>query len=311
MKSWIATIMCTAMLAGIAQAEPFAVTDVSRDAEWVVHVDVDGLKGSRIGDVLMEEMNRKESAAKLDAVQAIFNFDPREDLSGVTLYGADNRPQTATAVLRGHFDSERLVTLVRANPAYENGRSGRHEIHSWIDENNEDANRVYAGFEGARTLVLSESESRVVAALDVLDGDGDSLDPSSELASTIQGTRASLFIAAANMAEMPEIAPEAAMLKKARAFQLALGAPGDDLEGALRLSTDTVRSAQQVEQILRGMVAFAALNDLDQPELAAMAQTVEINRDGSRVECILRHPLDEIIVFLRNEAERKRDAKEL
>lgn len=306
MKVWIGIMTCSALLAGKVRAESFRTAEVSADAAWIVHVDVAALKQTPIGEMILKEMNRTTSEAELNAIQAIFNFDPREDLSGVTLYGAGARPDQSVALLRGRFDPTRLVTLVRANPSYEASQSGSHAIHSWIDQKKPEAKRVYAGFSGEDALAISESRDRAVLALDVLGGDAASLDPAEDVAAAIQGTPASLFMAAANMADMPDVAPEAALLKKARSFQLSLAASGENLEGTLRVNTDSARTAERVEHILKGMMAFAELNDADQPDLAAMARNMDIARDGDGVVCAMRHPLDKVAMFMQHEAERKR-----
>ncbi len=308
MKKMLTLTLGLGLLAGAVQAEPFRMADVAADAKWIAHADVDTLKGTRLGDRVLDKLNENEVEVKLEALEAVFNFDPREDLSGLTLYGSAGDSQEAVAVIRGNFDAKRLVTLIRAGDTYKKSTHGAHRIHSWIDEEEPDK-RKYGSFPDDNTLVISDAKAMVKDALDVLDGTGKSLSPSGELGDAVAGNNGSFFIAAVNMAELPDLAPDAAMLKKARAFQLSLGEAGSDVEGTLRLTATDEDVAEQVQKVLEGMIAFAHLNQEDQPELLAIAKAAEITRDGNVVEVVLRHPADEVIAFLEEQAEKDKLAK--
>src|SRR5437899_2763290 len=88
-----ATLWKQALLAGglltaglTAQPEPLQRSDVAAEPAWLVHVDCDRLRPTVVGQYLMAELDKPEAQARLGAFQAIFNFDPRKQLHGLTLY---------------------------------------------------------------------------------------------------------------------------------------------------------------------------------------------------------------------------------
>ena len=308
MRKLTAMILVLGGLAGLASAEPFQMAGVATDAKWIVHADIDDLKQTQVGRHILDEMNRDASAAKLDALEAVFNFDPREDLRAVTLYGSDARPDRSVAIIRGTMDTERLVTLVRANDSYQVDDQGPRPIHSWIDEQKPASPRVHGGFLGGGILVMSESPAMVRSALDVLDGRSGGMTASHELASAIGRADTAFFMAAANLSDMPAAVPEAAILQKARAFHLAVDEVGTDMQIMLRMVTETPRDAELLENMLRGMIAFGQLNEAGEPELAAIAGKARVTRDERVIEIALSHPGDKIVEMIKKDAERKRQA---
>ena len=80
-----------------ASAKPFSPDNVSSDATWFGHADVDALKTTELGREIMSMVNK--NSAQLDALWAIFKFDVRKDLNSITLYAAGEKPEQAVAVV--------------------------------------------------------------------------------------------------------------------------------------------------------------------------------------------------------------------
>src|SRR4051812_30111006 len=75
-----------------ASAAPLQKSHVPAGAIWFIHLDVDGFKQTQLGHYFLDELAKPEAKTKLAAVQAILNFNPLEDLSGVTLYSRGIAP---------------------------------------------------------------------------------------------------------------------------------------------------------------------------------------------------------------------------
>ena len=101
---------------------------------WVLHVDCDGMRPTAIGQFLLAEMDKPEAQAKFAAFQTIFNFDPRKQLHGLTLYSTGKAPEDGVLLVYADFDPERLVTMAKAAKDYQSTTYKQHVIHNWIDD---------------------------------------------------------------------------------------------------------------------------------------------------------------------------------
>jgi hypothetical protein len=287
---------------GVAAAGPLQWEDVSSDAKWVIHLDVEQLKQSRLGDQVEARLTADHRTAKLDAFAAIFNFDPREDLTGITLYGAEGRAERSAVVLYGAFDGKRLVTLVRANESYRTVKHGREILHSWLDE--DEQTRTY-GWIGDGMAVLSKGRSMIEQVVDVMIRKAPGLSRDNDLMQNLEDTAAVIVIAGVQLEELKDVDPNVAMLKKARTVQFFLREAGDEVACSLRLVADSARTAGLVERVLEGMIAFGALREGENPQLAELSESAQVRRDGSAIELDLRLSVNAVVALLQKEMDER------
>src|SRR5262252_3017054 len=76
-----------------ASANPLQRTDVPADPAWVLHVDCDALRPTVLGQYLLSELEKPDAQDKFAAFQSIFNFDPRKQVHGLTLYSTGSAPE--------------------------------------------------------------------------------------------------------------------------------------------------------------------------------------------------------------------------
>src|SRR5580692_5209982 len=90
----IVLAFCAGLMGGgwPADAAPLQRADIAAAATWFVHVDCDGLRPTGVGQYLQAEMEKPEALTKLAAFQAIFGFDLRKQLHGLTLYSTGSQP---------------------------------------------------------------------------------------------------------------------------------------------------------------------------------------------------------------------------
>ena len=160
-----AGILAACIVTSIAGTVPEGVHE---GAQWFAHADLHALKATTVGERVFSGLNEGDANAKLAALSAVLNFDPRSDLRELTLYGFGGDHDGAV-IVRGAFDEERLLTLVRAGGSYESEQHEEHLLHSWIDEKKGHQKRVYGsvyscfGLSAAqRYLLISRSLKRAL-----------------------------------------------------------------------------------------------------------------------------------------------------
>jgi hypothetical protein len=151
-------------------AGPFNPKDVAADPALLLHVDCDALRSSSVGQSILAEQAVQD---KLAAVGAIFDFDLRKQLHGLTVYTTEEHPKDGALIVYADFDPNRLINLAKAADGFHCDTNGSHVIYSWLDDKKKgkggEAPRVCGAILGQR-VVFGQNESHLADALDVLDG---------------------------------------------------------------------------------------------------------------------------------------------
>jgi len=310
---WKLTLCAACVCAGglIARGAPLQRSDVIADPAWLLHLDCDGLRTTAIGQYVLSEMDKPEATAKLAAFQAIFDFDLRSQLHGLTLYGGSGVPEDAVLLVYADFDAGRLTTLAKAAGKYQSSAHGQHVIHSWIDENKQGKNgakpRVYAAIQGKR-VIFGQREDRVGQALDVLDGVAASMGNGSAFPDLGAPGNGHFIEAAARKMDLPDSDPHAAILKLSQSVELVVSEGQQQVQGALTLMADSTPVAAQVYSIAQGLVALMKLQN-DKPESVAIANALTITQDGPRVTGNLALPASQAVEIMKAGAARNAAAQ--
>ena len=70
-----------------SQAAKVDKTNISKDAKFVAHLDLDAFRASEIGTTILEKVRQEEGREKLDALVEIIGFDPMTAIQSATLSG--------------------------------------------------------------------------------------------------------------------------------------------------------------------------------------------------------------------------------
>lgn len=292
-------------------AAPLQRTDVMNEPLWVLHVDADGLRQTVIGQYLLTEMEKPEAQKKFAAFQAIFSFDPRRELHGLTLYSVSKAEEDGVLLVYADFDAARLTTLAEGAKDHKSALHGRHTIHNWVDEKKPEKNgvkpRTYAVIHGRGAVVFGQKESRVAEALEVLDRVKPSLATNPQFAKLASG---SAFIqGAARKMDLPASDPNAAVFKQSKMVTLTVGETQRQMEAGLTLEADNEEVARQIESVGRGLIGLMALQK-DKPEASRLAQALAVQQAVNAVTVSLSMPADEVVAMLQAAEAKKRAAKE-
>ncbi len=288
-----------------AYGAPLQRADVIRDPLWVLHFDLDALRQTVVGQYILSEMETVEARQKLAAFQAIFGMDLRRDVHGITVYSATKAEQDGVALVYAEFDPGRLTVLAQGAKGYRATTHREHTIHSWIDEKKRakaSGNpRTYAAIRG-RVIVFGQKESRVVEALDVLDGITPNLTANLRFAQLGQG--GAVLEGAAARIELSETDPNAAVLKQTQAARLSISENQRVVHVALTLDTESDEVAEHLQTVGRGLIGLMALQR-DKPESQKLAQGLRVERTGAAVTANLVLPADDVVAIMKADAARK------
>ena len=304
---------CGLAVAGLpAWAGPLQRADVPAEPAWVLHFDCDSLRPTAIGQYLLAELEKPEAQAQFAAFQTIFNFDPRKQLHGLTLYSTGTASEDRVLLVYADFDPDRLITMARAATGYQSTPYKQHVIHNWIDEKKRGEGdvkpRVYAAIQGGHIVVFAQREAWVAQALAVLDRAAPSLAASGVFAQLGAGGSNSQLVAAARKLDLSDSDPTATLFRLAKMGWLQLGEAQGQLKGTLNLEANDEEVARLMGWVGQGVLALMKLQK-GSPVSAKFAQALALKQDRAGVVVSLTMPANDAIGLMKADAARKGQKK--
>jgi len=271
-----AMLAVAAVAAGSAAATPFDTDDVPVSSKWVAHVDMDAcVEASVVKRAIGTALDLKPGAEeKLDWAAKMLGFDPRTAFHSVTAFGERPGKEHATLIVRADVRREYLEKMVAKAKDHQTTTHRGRTLHSWTQKQwkGRGGRQAHGAFHADDTLVFAPDLESLERALDVLDGEAESIDENSPLAGrTKPGTI---------LLVRGEVAGEAAekpMLRQVEKLRLAIG----EYDGKSFLRKRVVmRSEEAAEQAVAVGEGFKALMQLRVDDEVAQAARVV---DGYRI----------------------------
>jgi hypothetical protein len=280
----------------IGQAAPLDLKQVSADAKWAVHVDFDALHASGLFQKAWKQLTEKHPEAEVHLAMAktMWNFDPRTDLHGVTIFGTQFKRDTGVALINAKVDQARLIEFAKNAPDHRTSNYGKYEIHSWLHAKGSRHERTFAGVMVKPEVILfGASAEEVMAALDVLDGKKPN---AAEKTTTLVGSIPSgaIMVAGAIGLASVDLPFHCPVAKLADSFVLAVGENKNEVFVQGHLMVKDAATAQQIKTVADGVIALASLAHHDDAEILKLIGTVKVSSDDKAVNLDGRAPVDAV-----------------
>lgn len=311
MRNLMLVLTASVLLTAVpALGGPLMQNRVSGSANWVAHADYERFNQTLIGKLIREELAKQGLEQKLEDFATVFSFHPLDDVRNVTIYGDGEEQEKAVALIEATCDKNKLVSLVRMNPEYETIEYGNLVVHSWVDEKKQDPNKsgvekTYGCFFRDDLVILSSGLDTVKHAIDVLKG-------TSPNAANGVFTQASLsaegafFQAAANsVGQIAGQQQQTAVLRQTEKLGMVVGEDMGKFYCDLNLTAKSEEIAKSISQILGGIIAFTALQDQEQPELAGLAKKVQLTCTQNVLQIHFDTDSQGVVTFLKEQWEKK------
>ena len=296
--------LCIVTIAGVitANGTPLKTSEIPSDPGWFVHLDCDALRPTAIGQFILAEMEKPEAQNKLGAIQAMLNFDPRKQLHAVTIYGPSDSPENGVLMVNADFDAEKLVAVVKGANDYQSSKHGAHTIHNWIDDKKKAKDgikpRVYGAIHGGHLIILSQHETPVVKALDVLDSASPNLASNKEFKPFERAAGTVVVQAAAHKLNFASKDPNAAVLRLAKSLRLQIGEADRQIKGTLSVEANDEEVAKNMASVVQGLAALVKLQQ-EKPQAIKLAEALSVKQDGAAVLATLAIPAEDAVAMIK------------
>ncbi|MFU8781164.1 MAG: hypothetical protein ACNA71_09110 [Kiritimatiellia bacterium] len=281
-------------------AAPFNPVWVSGDANWVMHVDFAALRASQIGKALLSEDLNAAGQEQLQQAKEMFGMDPRTDLDAVTLYGGGRGQDDVVVLVGGKLDADKLVAQLKGMTGYTVSSLGAREVHSWLDEQGEDASRVHGVILDGSRSVASKSVELLQKALAVLDGKQGNLTQGGTLDTSVLSGSGLLLAATADLRNVDLSANPMLANAKAGVFRMQMRESGGDLALRVAMQQESAQEAQQAESMLNGFKMMGLMQMQQQnPDLAGLMQAITITRNDDMLMLQMSYPAAKIVEMIK------------
>lgn len=316
MKYRIYSLVSLVTLTTTALATPLQQDLISADAKWLIHLDLDALRATKLGQFLDQQIISKEVAKHQAEAKQSYGVDlDWTKLHAVTAYGTDYqiKPE-ANGVLIVSVDPnmESLVGLALDKQADKGvlarvgeGR-GLYSIHGQILLLLEPEGQVFIG----------KSKESLQKAREVAAGKAPNLRESRAFSGYPGTPKPFFFLAVAEGlgGKFPAphrkseesrqgdsefgFAPKAQLLQMANGGRLVLGEKAENLFFNLTLKAKTDDTARQMQQILQGILALVSLSQGQNQELMQLAQATRVTGEANMVTVGVEYPVDKALEAL-------------
>ncbi len=305
------------------RATPFDPTLVPADSKYVLHVDMDALRPTKLWSAIDDRLVGNEAfGAKMGLFEQGSGMHFPRDLHAVTLYGRAVGDDAAVVIVRAKMNRAQFMAAIQFADNYAADAFGKYDIASWDD----DKRSMFGAFHDDGTLIFARSIDNVKSALDTMDGKQPAVAATDPLAAGAKQP-ALAYVAAAELASLaPAGAAPNPFVKQINAGWLTLnehaapttrpttGPASPDAALHVTLTASTPEAAQQLQASatgLRAMVGFAAMSDTAAPNVkfaAAALRTLKLSQSGKEVSADVSVPVDQLEQFADRAAAERRGA---
>jgi hypothetical protein len=295
MKTSLLVLVAAGWTGFAALAGPLPIAQVDANAQWLLHLDLDAFRASQVGakiarDRIEEPMAR--AAAEIKQKLGV-DFDWKR-IHGVTAYGlAAARPGQDRGVLLLDTDLDVRAGLDAAIAKQPEGNLGRlrlieagdHPVY-WVKDES------YIALIASGPVIAGKFEDDVRRARDVVLGSVPNLaarDPFGGYPAP--GPGLVFYGATQGLAEGMPVPPKAEILKQADGLRLLVSETGGNLSLSLAMKTKTPEVAQQVRQVVQGLLALAALGQAGNPEVLEILAGLRVEGSERLVAVELAYPV--------------------
>jgi len=274
----IAVVLSALLIpASLVSAAPLALGELPADTRWVIHLDLEAARATPVGKTFHARCLSTDAAqAKIEKIRKEIGIDPTKDLLSITAYDHQFARHQGVLLLRAtKLDKEKLLAgLKKKHPDHQISEHGTTKLYTWTaHKKGKHAHQVTGAILGDQVLILSRNPDQVRAALDQLDGKGDSVSKDSPLAAaTAEGT---VLIARGIGMKGEETPFRLSVIRNADSLAISAGQTGDDVFVKVTLVTESTDVAQQYRAVAEGFQALAGLRAKEGDAGAALRRVVQ------------------------------------
>ena len=271
-------------------AAPLEPSEVPSDAKWVMHVDFDELRETRLMKRIEKTMPEAIEAVR-GWMSSEYGIEPQSDLHSLTMYGQIYELHSGTAVLRASFDSEKVTEKLENN---DDLKQTKWKDRTLYTKQEDDPNTVTIMPLDGKFSIFASTPKKVKQAAKLIQRNGDSLKGSdSPLVRDVP--QGSVFYGAA--IELQKIRRHDGpfpILRQHEQVIYAIGNDGEYVFEELMMTASSDEVAKEMKAVLDGWCALLKLWAADSKALQRIPADLTIELDGREVTSTYRGSVEDV-----------------
>jgi hypothetical protein len=267
---------CLVSTASLSLAGPLERGWVPPEAKWVVHVDLDAVRGSTL--FAFVSAHRKDLELDgLDEFKEKTGIDPLEDLKGVTVFGSKSAPQECVAIVTATRAVDGAIAkLVDEQHALERTSEGELTLYTWKEGGAERYGFVRPGLKSDERIVLASADKpRLLEAIRRLDRTGPPAPPEEGgVIAAPPHAGSMLFVSATSVGGLTPA--HSVMLDKMEGVRIDIGETTEHMYGEVTVTMRSTEDASNTLQMLQGAIAFGRMAAQNEPELKDLIKACDL-----------------------------------
>jgi len=292
--------------AGSAWAGQLETAWIPEDPSFVVHIDVEQLRETRLGQILLEDEFELGITQARGEVMSEIGVDPATELNGVTVYAIGPDIEAATVLLH---TTDKIDALIEALGEREDELDGYgaftkrgRTIHSWDKDGEEPVYAHVMPLDEDRLVVVSQKLERVMSAVDVIEGEERNFADARSPGLALKPDRDALLYAEFGaLAEIPGLDPASEILQHSQAIQAQLREVGEHLRFDFLVDAGSEERAGDISDVLTGTIALGRLIASDDPDLAFLkdlTRGLTVKAKGTRIAASLKCKIEALLAII-------------
>jgi len=298
LSALLATSLSTASFAG-----PLAKANVDQNAKWLLHMDFDQLRNSKLGqflinDVIVKQLNAVKAEddsgflTNMDIVKIIgqlhsltaygTSFETGDKFDGVLLLQVE--PET-----RKILEGAAAGLLLNGDGTLTKTNEEGHLYYALAD-------KFFASPQDNGAILFSPSKDTIKHASAVIAGKGKNLSHSKSFSDFPAVNENFIFLAVAEgFQDNLQIPPEAKVLKQADGARIVLGEQKGSVFLNIALKAKDSEIVTQIRQVVEGIIALGSLSQSENKELQDLIQSIKVTATEKVLSVNAAYPVDSLI----------------
>ena len=291
----MALALSLALSLAVGQAAKVDKANITKDAKFLAHLDLDTFRASKIGSTFLKKIREDEGREKLDALVEIIGFDPFTAIHGATLSG-NGEEDNAILVVKHGAKNTKLLAFMKLDEHYRKTEHGNHEIHGAGDRSGGD--RGYVSFVSETTAVLASSRELAAKGIDLVNGKGAAKQIPSSLGNISKKATNAFITAFADVESLKGEIDDENLRQMVKQAALVMGESDGKLILSLAVDTYDADTAEQLEAMVNGLIGFAKLNQDGNPEVKDILKGLKVTRKETNMSIHFSIGVDKIFEMI-------------
>jgi hypothetical protein len=299
MTSILTAAALLASAGGLLESDTPNERHIGADASFIVHVDLEHAVETTLGGLALEMLHESGEAEMLDQITSDLGIEIGRDVHAVTIYGEEDEP---VILIYGSDELERWDEFLAEQQAEGRvGRIGGHRVRE-IGPGEDGGGGIGAMVEtgGGIVWVVAEGRADLEDALEVIDGDSDSVDLDEwPIAGPARG--ALVYIGVKDFDSISDWSPASDIAQRAAGVSVCIGESDGDAFLHAQLTANDEDEASTIVQVVEGLLGMGKLIAIENPEVGAILDFVgdiDLESDGDTISLAIEHDVDTVIEFM-------------